>query len=84
MMTNPFITYFRDNPDYSISDHCNELDSLIARNNTIQDFLDGKIDTEYLLDFLESDGIDPEAYMESVDSEIEYLIANEHALYAGD
>lgn len=72
MEFNPFITYYRSNPDHSYLDTLNEISSVIARNNAIQSFLDGKIDCEYLLDFLESESIDPEAYMESVASEIEY------------
>ena len=68
---NPFVTYYRDDVDYNYQDRLNEIDYLIARNHTISRFSDGEIDFEHLLDYLESESIEPEAYMESVADEIE-------------
>lgn len=81
-MIQPFLTYYRDHPDYNEQDANEEFESMVQRNEAIQAFLDGEIDDEYLLDLLESHAISPDAYIESVEAEIDYFIANPQMLRA--
>lgn len=81
MLIQPFLTYYRDNPDYNESDRSIEFASMLQRNAAVQDFLDGNIDDEHLIDLLESHNIDPQTYIETVEAEIDYLIANPSMLY---
>lgn len=77
----PFLTYYRDNPDYNASDAKNEFDLMMLRNGAIEDWIDGNQSSDYVFDVLRSQGIDPDAYLKSIESEIEYFIANPDKLY---
>jgi len=70
----PFSTCYRDHPDFNQSDHLQEAEALIQRQETIQSFLLGEESADYLLDMLEYQGIDPVAYVEMVESNVDHLI----------
>lgn len=80
-MIQPFLTYYRENPDYNPEDARLEFESMVFRNNAIEDYLEGNQHQDYLFDVLASQGIDPDQYVESVDAEIDYFTANPHLLY---
>lgn len=76
MATNllPFITYYRNNPDYNASDKSREFDLMNQRNEAIESFLEGKQSADYVLDLLESQDIDPVIYVETVEEAIRYCL----------
>lgn len=76
-----FLSTFRDNLDYNSNDIQNEINLLIARNNAIEDYLEGNLSVDYLLDLLAEQEIEPTMYIEAVEDEINYLSANPHLLY---
>lgn len=78
----PFLTYYRENPDYNSSDSSNEFELMMLRNSAIEDLLAGYQTEDYLFDLLAEQGIEPNAYIEAVESEISYLMANPHLLYS--
>lgn len=78
----PFLTYFREDPDYNCSDVENEINLMIVRNNAIEDYLEGNQSEDYLFDLLTEQGIEPNMYIEAVEDEIIYLTANPHLLVA--
>lgn len=60
----------------------NEINSLILRNETIEDYLLGEQTKDYLFDLLAQEGIDPHFYATAVEDEIIYLMTNPDKLYA--
>ncbi len=78
----PFLTYYRENSDYNLSDASNEFQLLVERNNAIDSLLCGDIKEDYLFDLLAEQNIEPSAYTEAVESEISYLMNNPHLLYS--
>lgn len=70
----PFLTYYRDNPDYNDSDKDREFDLMNQRNSAIEDCLVGKQSADYVLDLLEDQGIDPVVYVDSVGEAIRYCL----------
>ena len=78
MIIEPFLTYYRDSPDYNQSDKDREFNSVMTRNQATIDFLEGKETASYLLDVLESEDIDPVMYVESVDEAIRFMLENPH------
>lgn len=71
----PFLTYYRDNPDYNDSDALNEFNLMVARNEVVQSFIAGNCTAEYLLDFLEFHGINPDIYVETIEDNVDDFIA---------
>ena len=78
----PFLTTFRENSDYNSNDEINEINSLILRNETIENYLLGEQTEDYLFDLLAQEGIDPHFYAKAVEDEIIYLMTNPDKLYA--
>lgn len=77
----PFLTYYRQDVDYSVADAAHEFNLMVQRNEAIDAFLTGHQDVDYMLDVLNDQGIEPEEYLEAVESEIEYFQAFPHKLY---
>lgn len=70
----PFLTFYRDNPDYNASDKFHEIGLMNQRNDAIESFVTGKQSADYVLDLLESQGIDPVIYVETVEEAIRYCL----------
>lgn len=77
----PFLTTFRENPDYNSADEVKEAQSLIRRNQAIEEYFSGQTFDDYLFDLLAEEGVEPSDYVCSVEEDIEYLSANPHLLY---
>lgn len=78
----PFLTYFREDPDYNSSDVGNEINLMLTRNQVIEEYLEGEKPEDYLLDLLAEQEIEPNMYLEAVQDEIHYLMTNPHLLYS--
>lgn len=78
----PFITYYRSNADYNSNDADQEFKAMLLRNNAIENCLDGNQNEDYLFDLLAEQGIEPGIYLDTVESEISYFLANPHLLYS--
>lgn len=78
----PFLTYYRDDPDYNSTDIEHEINLMIVRNNAVEDYLEGNQSEDYLFDLFAAQGIEPSLYVEAVENEINYLIANPQLLYS--
>jgi len=72
--THPFDTYYRRNPDFDNADSAREVINLIQRQDAIADSLVGETSAEYVLDVLESQGIDPRAYVDCVEANVNHVI----------
>lgn len=81
MEIRPFLTYYRDSLDYNVNDSKNEFDLMNQRNIAIEGFLQGEIAEDYLFDLLDSQNIEPQDYIESVQHELQYFLRNPHQLY---
>ncbi len=78
----PFITYYRSNNDYNSDDAEQEFKAMLLRNNAIEDCLNGGQSEDYLFDLLAEQGIEPSIYLNTVESEVSYFLANPHLLYS--
>jgi hypothetical protein len=63
---NPLDTIFRENPDYNASDHQSEMKLLCDRQKQIDNFLNGAISDDDLLDLLSTQGVNVDNYLEEV------------------
>lgn len=77
----PFLTSFREHPDYNPSDVLNEINLMVIRNIAVEDCLEGTVSEDYFFDLLAEQGIEPSLYVDAVTDEIDYLLANPYLLY---
>lgn len=80
--SHPLDTYFRNHPDFDDADLAREAIQLAQRQDAIAGSLVGETSADYVLDVLESQGIDPKAYVDCVESNVQHLI-NNRATIAG-
>jgi hypothetical protein len=73
-LLDPFSTTFRQLPEV---DDITEAQQLIERQTAIQNCLLGREQADVVLDLLELQGIDPIAYIEAVESNVNFVIAND-------
>lgn len=73
-LSHPFDTYLRTSPDFSDANAAKEVIDLSIRQNAIADCLEGQTTADYVLDVLESQGIDPTAYVDCVEANVQHVI----------
>jgi len=69
----PFSCWVESDPDFSDSDQKNADSVLQARQSVIVDCVDGLVSSDYCLDFLESTGLNPDAYVQGVADQLDWL-----------
>jgi hypothetical protein len=72
----PFLTYFRDEPDHNAADSLEECRRLFQRQEAIEKCLRGEVPAEYVLDLLAQQGVSPDAYVDCVESNVSFVLAN--------
>lgn len=72
----PLSTYLIENPDFTEQDEQDEVKRLFARQQLIDAVARGEASAEDLLDMIESHGIEPAAYVDSVVHNVEFVIKN--------
>jgi len=72
----PFSTCHRHEPDFNEADDLQESEKLIERQQVIQSVVLGDESTSYLLDLLESHGLDPVQYVAMVEANVDYVISH--------
>lgn len=70
----PFDTYLIEQPDFNQSDVMNEIEALFFRQRVIEGLVEGTLDAEFVLDVLAEQGISPDAYVESVQENVDLII----------
>lgn len=80
--TMPFLTTFRENPDYDDQDSQKEIELLFQRQQMIDQLLTGNIPVDELLDCLNDQDYDVDDYVDTVVSNIEYHIENDMNRFA--
>lgn len=70
----PFLTYFREHPDYNRDDSRQEAIALDRRQAAIEGWLRGELPEEAVLETLLDQGISPDAYINVVEDNINYVI----------
>lgn len=58
----PLLTWLNDNPDYSDQDYRQECDRLFTRQVAVDRMLRGELPADYVLDMLDSHGVDAARY----------------------
>lgn len=76
-LADPFQTLLTENRDFNESDSRKEVEALFARQQFIDDLLKGRISPDQLLQLLSDQGIEPARYLDEVESNINFVIANE-------
>ena len=76
LILEPFSTCLRDFLDFTNQDDIQEAQQLIQRQTAIQNCLLGKESPDLILDLLEFQGIDPLAYVEAIEANVNFVIAN--------
>ena len=79
IIINPFLTYEYDaylEDDFEGEQR--EMQKMFERNNAIEDFLEGKLDPDSVLDLLEEHQINPADYVASVTSQLDWLMRHGH------
>jgi hypothetical protein len=69
----PFTTEAIERPDQSLEDIQAETVRLFERQRAIDALLRGEVDAEFVLDMLAEQEIDPTAYVDCVQSNLEFL-----------
>lgn len=69
----PFCVYGDSDPDFSESDQAAADSLLLAQQSLIVDCVDGLVDGDYCLDYLQSKGLNPDKYVEAVASNFDWL-----------
>jgi hypothetical protein len=69
---NPLDTIFRENSDYNASDHWLEMELLCDRQKQIDNFLNGSISDDDLLDLFSTQGIDVDNYLAEVEDNLTF------------
>jgi len=72
----PFMTVYREHPEYNPDDARQEAEDLATRQDLIQAVLEGREYPETLLDCLEEQGIGAVAWCDQVNANIEWVIDN--------
>ena len=72
----PFMTWYREHPDYDARDARTEAQRLYERQGAIEDLLEGNVQVDEVLDRLDQQGIDAAAYADTVCQQIEAIIDN--------
>jgi hypothetical protein len=72
----PFSTCHRHEVDFNEADDLQESEKLIERQQVIQSVVLGDESASYLLDVLESQGLDPVEYVAMVEANVNYLISH--------
>ena len=72
----PFSTCHRHEPDFNEADDLQESEKLIERQQVIQSVVLGDESASYLLDVLESQGLDPVEYVAMVEANVNYLVSH--------
>jgi hypothetical protein len=70
----PLTTFERQNPDFSGADRLQEVAAFIQRQRAIARCLDGLESPDVVLDLLDSQGLDPIAYVDEVEAAVELVI----------
>lgn len=70
----PFITGYDWNPDYNDSDHEAEFQRMLQRNDVIEQFCEGTLPAEAVLETLHDQDIDPYVYVASVEEAVRYAL----------
>lgn len=73
----PFCTFLTPHPDLSPGELQAEISRLYERQKAIDAMVHGELDLESLLDLLEDHEIDPEQWINTSISNIEYLMNND-------
>ena len=72
----PLSTFYRENPDYNLADSINETRLLIQRQGMVDKVLSGDEQPDTLLDLLDSQGLDPIEYINSVEFNVQLVLEN--------
>lgn len=70
----PFLTALRHDPDFNRSDERNELHQAMVRDGLIEALIHGDEHLDTALDCLAEQGIDPNAWVDAVEANINYVI----------
>lgn len=70
----PFLTALRHDPDFNRSDEQAELKAAMVRDDLIEALINGDGHLDTALDCLAEQGIDPNAWVEAVEVNINYVI----------
>lgn len=70
----PFLTALRHDPDFDRSDERNELEAAMVRDDLIEALIHGEGHLDTALDCLAEQGIDPNAWVDAVEANINYVI----------
>jgi len=73
-VADPFLTFFRENPDYSESDSLSECRALWERQGAVDQVIRGEEHPDLLLETLYDQGIEPSDYVDGVVNEIDYIM----------
>lgn len=73
-LIDPFLTFYEHSPDHGANDARAETKALYIRQGLIEDWLEGKEDTETVLDCLEEQGIGAAAYASTVAANVQHCI----------
>jgi hypothetical protein len=73
----PFSTVHRHEADFNPHDSLRESEQLIERQQLIQEVVFGDALADDLLDLLEFQGIDPEAYVTCVEANVEQVMRSD-------
>lgn len=68
------MTFFRDHPDHNRGDARQEVIALDQRQAAIEGWLRGELPEEAVLETLLDQGINPDAYCDVVEANIDYVI----------
>lgn len=72
----PFMTVFREHPDFDAGDARLESQQLGQRQDVIEQVMQGGESFDTLLDLLESQGIDPAEYINATAQNLDYIVDN--------
>lgn len=75
--TLPFMTFFRNNPDYDSLDEVGEIQALLQRQEFVNRIFTGKASLDELLDCLNDQGFEVDDFIETASQEIEYVQEND-------
>lgn len=73
-LIDPFMTFYRDHPDYNRHDSRAEVQALTQRQEAIEDWLLGTSPEDAILETLLDQGISPDEYVEQIEANVDYVI----------
>ncbi|MEO1349060.1 MAG: hypothetical protein AAFW84_09710 [Cyanobacteria bacterium J06635_15] len=65
-ISDPFMTFLEEHPDFSESDEQRAVERLLKRQDAVQSFLIEEVPPEVVLDCLSEQGISPDKYVQNV------------------